>query len=78
MSCVVVDDQFIGTEHLRETLRWLTIGVNDTGHGQSLAASTLLMRASPSDIQLRVYADRRATPSRKYAPVRLVFRNSTR
>ena len=38
MSCVVVDDEFIGTfEHLREVLRLLTIGVNDTGYGQRLA-----------------------------------------
>jgi hypothetical protein len=56
MSCVVVDDEFIGTfEHLQEVLRLLTIGVNDTGYGHSLAAST---HAYEYPSQLRLYADR--------------------
>jgi hypothetical protein len=56
MSCVVVDDEFIGTfERLREVLRLLTTGVNDTGYGQSLAAST---HSYEYPSQLRVNADR--------------------
>ena len=56
MSCVVVDDEFIGAfERLREVLRLLTTGVNDTGYGQSLAAST---HSYEYPSQLRVNADR--------------------